>query len=111
MTTSYPLSLRLKELGVRQEGGEYYWRKIVSGNGVYLAHETNAPYSTRICRALTLGEVVRELVKFGDVNLDIYKAQLSEIMTYAKHNGNAAARTTPEEAAGELLAELKQKEG
>jgi len=114
MTTSYELSLRLKELGVDQEGGEYYYydvkgQEILLHSLSFMAASFNA-----ICRAFTLGELVREL----PINAFVCPVQRMSSRKYKalfKDGGLVSAKVhdadTPEESAGELLAELKQKEG
>ena len=111
MTTSYELSLKLKELGVEQSG-EYYWLKFTNTSEPVCAHYSSdyAKDYDVVCRAFTLGELVRELGdriilhKLHDVYVALY-ANTPDEYDFEIHN------TTPEEAAGELLAELKQKEG
>lgn len=59
MTTSYELSLRLKELGVEQSNGEYYWVEHWDGS-IELLHKSQIQANTIksiLCRALTLGEL------------------------------------------------------
>lgn len=103
MTTSYELSLRLKELGVEQDGGTYYWCDMTGEKVFY--HRLLCPVGFKLCRAFTLGELVRELGDgfslFGTKGG--YRAWLST-------EWHELFNTSPEEAAGELLAELKQKE-
>lgn len=106
MTTSYPLSLRLKELGVPQEGGEYYW--IQPGAEIQCCHTDSILYESWIlCRALTLGEVVRELPD----GATIVRVMSNLFLSHTAGASYFKNEPTPEEAAGELLAELKQKEG
>ena len=108
-TTSYELSLRLKEAGAVQDFGEYYWY-MVYGNPMAL-HPDNlmAVGHDKLCRAFTLGELVRELGdriilhKLHDVYVASY-ANTPDEYDFEIHN------TTPEEAVGELYCEiLKQK--
>lgn len=117
MTTSYELSLRLKELGVEQNGGEYYCVITLEDETVrYDKTQVSQMWEGEIirCRALTLGEVVR-MIKGVSV------LHLSDRNTWWAFQemddwGNSELEynnkyTTPEEAAGELLCEtLKQKE-
>lgn len=120
MTTSYELSLRLKELGVEQEG-EYYW---VKREGVKWSLELNkledyfefvVKHKSQLvdwvrkyqplCRAFTLGELVREL---GN-NSNRLMCVENDMWTIAFHFSYDFF-DTPEEAAGELYCEiLKQK--
>lgn len=110
MTTSYERSLRLKELGVEQEGGEYYW---VDRNGDLICSRCRTINDKIICRALTLGELVRELSGDKIVEMRLY-TEITGLVTYLRRSGDLFGKEStisPEEAAGELLAELKQKEG
>ena len=112
MTTSYELSLKLKELGAVQTNGEYYW---VEGNftGVmYLHHKSEARFGqfdydnlhTVLCRAFTLGELVRE---FSHLELWTHNRK---VWYAGDDNSLHAKKDTPEEAAGDLYCEiLKQK--
>lgn len=98
MTTSYELSLRLKEFGSPQVGGEYYWvspDKVVYKNGLFVDP------SKFLCRAFTLGELVRELGEFTlERAISGYYATQNEL--------RYVSTSTPEEAAGELLAAIKE---
>lgn len=105
MTTSFETSLKMKELNFPQEGGEYYYYEI---DGDYFSFHRGALITLNlvpIYRAFTLGELVRELGDgfslFGTKGG--YRAWLST-------EWHELFNTSPEEAAGELLAELKQKE-
>ena len=113
MTTSYELSLKLKELGVEQENREYYWVELYGGQFVRVRKYQiqGAALKNVLCAALTLGELVRELPEFTSILKlnDRFTIGGASYTTFI-HN------TSPEEAAGELLAaikeqELKQKEG
>ena len=113
MTTPYELSLRLKELGVEQTGGEYYWVLTDEGEA-YCYHHSDSMCNTSngytiLCRAFTLGELVRELPecrieKFTDKLGVVFTAQI------VMHPLIYESRISPEEAAGELLAEIKSQE-
>lgn len=109
MTTSYELSLRLKELGVEQTGGEYYYYDVKGQEMLLHSLSFMAASFNAICRAFTLGELVRELGdriilhKLHDVYVASY-ANTPDEYDFEIHN------TSPEEAAGELYCEiLKQK--
>lgn len=104
MTTSYELSLKLKELGVEQEGGEYYWVELHGKPHVlYYIEGYTMNKKQIICRAFTLGELVRMIG--DDFNLHVWIA--NDRWFVALTSGEY---TSPEEAAGELLCEiLKQK--
>ena len=116
MTTPYELSLRLKELGVEQKNGEYYWERymdwVKDENGEYnedyvieVINKDNFCFTedTILCRAFTLGELVREI---GDgFNLIVRVADDKWAIALS-----SSEYTSPEEAAGELLAEIKSQE-
>lgn len=112
MTTSYELSIRLKESGVPQEGGEYYWVKS-HGDEIYRVYgntlKLNGADGSILCRAFTLGELVRMIPEISIVKLsgDKYGA----VCVLLSIDKSTQYSTSPEEAAGELLCELKQKEG
>jgi len=103
MTTPYELSLRLKELGVEQTGGEYYWVLTDEGEA-YCYHHSDSMCNTSngytiLCRAFTLGELVREI---GDgFNLIVRVADDKWAIALS-----SSEYTTPEEAAGELYYEI-----
>lgn len=104
MTTSYELSLKLKELGVEQSG-EYYWLKFTNTSEPVCAHYSSdyAKDYDVVCRAFTLGELVRMLPQYFSISAipnDFY------ITSYKAHVHNPS----PEEAAGELWAELLTQE-
>ena len=118
MTTSNELSLRLKELGVEQKNGEYYWERymdwVKDENGEYnedyvieVINKDNFCFTedTILCRAFTLGELVRELPecrieKFTDKLGVVFTAQI------VMHPLIYESRISPEEAAGELWCEI-----
>lgn len=110
-TTSYELSLRLKELGVEQTGGEYYWCQSETGK-IFKAHFTSYVCSDDnyevLCRAFTLGELVR----MGDsMSISVVDVEpLNYCAIASKYSDEIIFRTSPEEAAGELLAEIKSQE-
>ena len=113
MTTSYEISIRLKELGAVQKLGEYYWVLTDEGEA-YCYHHSDSMCNTSngytiLCRAFTLGELVRELPecrieKFTDKLGVVFTAQI------VMHPLIYESRISPEEAAGELLAEIKSQE-
>lgn len=112
MTTSYPLSLRLKELGVSQQG-EYYW--VEEWGKEVCVHKSQTQGGTIneiLCRALTLGEVVRMLGM--NWNMEMKKDGTYDFMKRGELSyGNPSIYTnnqSPEESAGELLAEIKEQE-
>lgn len=102
MTTSFETSLRMKDVGFPQDGGEYYWIDM-GDNNVRLAH-----YQSRIadeydhtCRAFTLGELVRMM---GDdfnrfMCVENNKWTVAFLFPYEFFD-------SPEEAAAELAIEL-----
>ena len=109
MTTSYELSLWLKEPGVEQTGGEYYW-VLTDECEAYCYHHSDSMCNTSngytiLCRAFTLGELVRELPecrieKFTDKLGVVFTAQI------VMHPLIYESRISPEEAAGELYYEI-----
>lgn len=109
MTTSYELSIRLKESGVPQEGGEYYWVKS-HGDEIYRVYgntlKLNGADGSILCRAFTLGELVREFgfpIVLKQISSDKFQI---ENWYSEKH----VIGCSPEEAAGELLAAIKEQE-
>ena len=115
MTTSYELSLRLKELGVEQTGGEYYWVLTDEGEA-YCYHHSDSMCNTSngytiLCRAFTLGELVREIK--GVYLFDAEATHEGKWFAFVETDQNTMDSghfDTPEEAAGELLAEIKSQE-
>lgn len=101
MTTSYELSLRLKDLGVEQTG-EYYWVQTETGK-VFRGHFTSYVCSDDnyevLCRAFTLGELVRMMPDFITLMRLNGKVQ-------AGYMGIYKYSEIPEEAAAELVIEL-----
>jgi hypothetical protein len=117
MTTSYELSLRLKELGVEQRG-LFYWVKIDEEDIICVSYSsvTYNEYGV-ICRAFTLGEIVRELGKHIEFEILFLNHKHGKEVFARRKNyfAGKCSRTekehAPEEAAGELYAEtLKQKQ-
>lgn len=119
MTTSYELSLRLKEFGVEQSNGEYYWVEGKLTGALYCHHKLaeNKEYDwegyeeryTILCRALTLGEIMRMSNSMSISVVDVKPLNYCAIAS--KYSDEIIFKTSPEEAAGELLAEiLKQKQ-
>ena len=114
MTTSYELSLRLKELGVEQTG-EYYWVLTDEGEA-YCYHHSDSMCNTSngytiLCRAFTLGELVREIK--GVYLFDAEATHEGKWFAFVETDQNTMDSghfDTPEEAAGELLAEIKSQE-
>ena len=108
MTTSYELSLKLKELGVEQSG-EYYWCDVDGTQVLFREASLITINLGRLCRAFTLGELVRMLGdriilhKLHDVYVASY-ANTPDEYDFEIHN------TSPEEAAGELLCAIKKQE-
>ena len=110
MTTSYELSLRLKELGVEQDG-LFYWVKI--DEDVICVSHSSVSYNeySIICRAITLGELVRELGKHIEFEiLFLNHKHGKEVFARRKNYFTGRCSRTekehsPEEAAGELYAE------
>lgn len=130
MTTSYELSLKLKEIGVEQEGGEYYWVCFTDWQFNKVTMETLETFSFEcvrsnephikageiLCRALTLGEVVRVLGKDVEFEIKFINHEHGKEVFARRKNylTGRCSRTekehAPEEVAGELLCEtLKQK--
>lgn len=114
MTTSYELSLRLKELGVEQENGEYYWMQSETGQ-VFRVHFTSYVCSDDnyevLCRAFTLGELVRMID--GVYLFDATPTHEGKWFAFVETDQNTMDSGhfySPEEAAGELLAEIKSQE-
>ena len=115
MTTSYELSLRLKELGVEQTGGEYYW-VLTDECEAYCYHHSDSMCNTSngytiLCRAFTLGELVREIK--GVYLFDAEATHEGKWFAFVETDQNTMDSghfDTPEEAAGELLAEIKSQE-
>ena len=114
MTTSNELSLRLKELGVEQTG-EYYWVLTDEGEA-YCYHHSDSMCNTSngytiLCRAFTLGELVREIK--GVYLFDAEATHEGKWFAFVETDQNTMDSghfDTPEEAAGELLAEIKSQE-
>ena len=109
MTTSYELSLRLKELGVEQTG-EYYWVLTDEGEA-YCYHHSDSMCNTSngytiLCRAFTLGELVRELPDGTTIKKRMHNAYTAQVYWQNGH----VIKDSPEESAGELLAEIKSQE-
>ena len=112
MTTSYELSLRLKELGVEQTG-EYYWVLTDEGEA-YCYHHSDSMCNTSngytiLCRAFTLGELVREIKGINVLHLSDRDAwwAFRNIDAWGKSELDYNNKyTTPEEAAGELYYEI-----
>ena len=115
MTTPYELSLRLKELGVEQKNGEYYWERymdwVKDENGEYnedyvieVINKDNFCFTedTILCRAFTLGELVRELPDGTTIKKRMHNAYTAEVYW---QNGDVI-KDSPEEAAGELYYEI-----
>ena len=119
MTTSYEISIRLKELGVEQTGGEYYWVLTDEGEA-YCYHHSDSMCNTSngytiLCRAFTLGELVREIK--GVYLFDAEATHEGKWFAFIEMDawGHTELEmdnkyTSPEEAAGELLAEIKSQE-
>ena len=111
MTTSYELSLRLKELGVEQTGGEYYWVLTDEGEA-YCYHHSDSMCNTSngytiLCRAFTLGELVREIK--GVYLFDAEATHEGKWFAFVETDQNTMDSghfDTPEEAAGELYYEI-----
>ena len=111
MTTSYELSLRLKELGVEQTGGEYYWVLTDEGEA-YCYHHSDSMCNTSngytiLCRAFTLGELVREIK--GVYLFDAEATHEGKWFAFVETDQNTMDSghfDTPEEAAGELWCEI-----
>ena len=106
MTTSYELSLWLKELGVEQTGGEYYW-VLTDECEAYCYHHSDSMCNTSngytiLCRAFTLGELVRELPDGTTIKKRMHNAYTAEVYW---QNGDVI-KDSPEEAAGELYYEI-----
>ena len=107
---------------MEQKNGEYYWERymdwVKDENGEYnedyvieVINKDNFCFTedTILCRAFTLGELVRELPecrieKFTDKLGVVFTAQI------VMHPLIYESRISPEEAAGELLAEIKSQE-
>ena len=122
MTTSNELSLRLKELGVEQKNGEYYWERymdwVKDENGEYnedyvieVINKDNFCFTedTILCRAFTLGELVREIKGINVLHLSDRDAwwAFRNIDAWGKSELDYNNKyTTPEEAAGELYYEI-----
>ena len=112
MTTSYELSLRLKELGVEQTGGEYYWVLTDEGEA-YCYHHSDSMCNTSngytiLCRAFTLGELVRmmkgcSVMQMHDGNWFAFIEMDAWGHTELEMDNKY---TSPEEAAGELWCEI-----
>ena len=113
MTTSYELSLRLKELGAVQKLGEYYWVLTDEGEA-YCYHHSDSTCNTSngytiLCRAFTLGELVREIKGINVLHLSDRDAwwAFRNIDAWGKSELDYNNKyTTPEEAAGELYYEI-----
>ena len=111
MTTPYELSLRLKELGVEQTGGEYYWVLTDEGEA-YCYHHSDSMCNTSngytiLCRAFTLGELVREIK--GVYLFDAEATHEGKWFAFVETDQNTMDSghfDTPEEAAGELWCEI-----
>ena len=111
MTTPYELSLRLKELGVEQTGGEYYWVLTDEGE-TYCYHHSDSMCNTSngytiLCRAFTLGELVREIK--GVYLFDAEATHEGKWFAFVETDQNTMDSghfDTPEEAAGELWCEI-----
>lgn len=126
MTTSYELSLRLKEFGVEQSNGEYYWVEGKLTGALYCHHKLaeNKEYDwegyeeryTILCRAFTLGELVRMLGKEIEFEVMFLNHKHGKEVFARRKNyfTGRCSRTekehAPEEAAGELLAAIKEQE-
>ena len=120
MTTPYELSLRLKELGVEQKNGEYYWERymdwVKDENGEYnedyvieVINKDNFCFTedTILCRAFTLGELVREIK--GVYLFDAEATHEGKWFAFVETDQNTMDSghfDTPEEAAGELWCEI-----
>ena len=115
MTTSYEISIRLKELGAVQKLGEYYWVLTDEGEA-YCYHHSDSMCNTSngytiLCRAFTLGELVREIK--GVYLFDAEATHEDKWFAFVETDQNTMDSghfDTPEEAAGELLAEIKSQE-
>ena len=111
MTTSYEISIRLKELGVEQTGGEYYWVLTDEGEA-YCYHHSDSMCNTSngytiLCRAFTLGELVREIK--GVYLFDAEATHEGKWFAFVETDQNTMDSghfDTPEEAAGELWCEI-----
>lgn len=117
MTTSYELSLKLKELGVEQHHGEYYWVQTWQGEE-RLIHRLQSQTAilnldTKV-RAFTLGELVRELFVLGGIEDIVISEYSTELKLFFVETNEplkkCQSEISPEEAAGELLAAVKSQE-
>lgn len=116
MTTSFETSLKMKELNFPQEGGEYYYYEI---DGDYFSFHRGALITLNlvpICRAFTLGELVRMLGKEIEFEVMFLNHKHGKEVFARRKNyfTGRCSRTekehAPEEAAGELLAAIKEQE-
>lgn len=108
MTTSFETSLRMKDVGFPQDGGEYYYFEDINALGFSCGTFSAASFESKrfkeydvVCRAFTLGELVRMM---GDdfnrfMCVENNKWTVAFLFPYEFFD-------TPEEAAAELAIEL-----